>query len=312
MTTAVPADWIRTFGSTGLDVSAVCFGAGPLGSMAETAETAADVVDALLSSPIRFLDTSNGYSGGESERRVAAGIAQHGGRPADFVVATKVDAKDGDYSGARVRESVRESKERLQLDELPLVYLHDPEYQDFDAMTAPGGAVDTLLALRDAGEIGHIGLAGGDSHVMKRYLDLGVFEALLTHSRWTLVDRSAAEIIAQAHDAGLGIANAAIYGGGILANPRGTATRYGYRPVKLQILEAVSAIADVCDRYGTDVPTAALQASLRESRVHSTLVGFTKSTRIESVLAAVNTELPDEFWAEIDALMPAPEFQLDA
>ena len=112
-----------------------------------------------------------------------------------FVVATKVDARNGDYSGERVRASVAESKERLGLDFLPLVYLHDPEYFDFAEMSKPGGAVETLIALRAEGQIGHVGLAGGTVQEMSRYLALGGFEVVLVHNRWTLVDRSAADLI---------------------------------------------------------------------------------------------------------------------
>ena len=63
--------------------------------------------------------------------------------PADFLIATKVDARGGDYSGERVRESVRESKARLGLDTLPLVYLHDPEFHPFADLTAPAAALST-------------------------------------------------------------------------------------------------------------------------------------------------------------------------
>ena len=65
-------------------------------------------------------------------------------------------------------------------------------------MTEPGGAVDALVELRDAGEIGHIGVAGGDTREISRYVDLGVFEAVLVHNRWTLVDRSAGPLFEQA------------------------------------------------------------------------------------------------------------------
>ena len=103
----------RLLGSTGLLVTALCVGWGPLGSMPEafgyavSEDDAIDLVTAVLASPIRVIDTSNGYSDGESERRIGAGIARAGGLPDDFLVVTKVDARDGDYSGARVRESVR-------------------------------------------------------------------------------------------------------------------------------------------------------------------------------------------------------------
>jgi len=310
-------DWKRPLGATGLTVTAVCAGGAPLGSMPEnfgyevSEHDAVELVEAILASPIRFLDTSNGYSEGRSERRIGLGIDRSGGLPADFVVATKVDPRGGDYSGDRVRQSVRESKDRLGLATLPLVYLHDPEFHDFATMTAPGGAVDTLVQLREAGEIGHIGVAGGDVHEMARYLELGVFEVLLVHNRWTLVDRSAAELIEQAQDAGVAIVNAAIYGGGILARPRGTSRSYGYRPASEATLNAIGCMADVCEQWNTDLATAALQASLRDRRISSTVIGFSKPGRLPSILTASATELPETFWSELEQLMPARENWLD-
>jgi D-threo-aldose 1-dehydrogenase len=167
------------------------------------------------------------------------------------------------------------------------------------------------VRLRDAGEIGHIGVAGGDVRVITKYVGLEVFEVLLTHSRWTLVDRSAGNLIAQATDAGLGIVNAAIYGGGLLANPHGGSTRYGYRQATDRTLKAVASMADVCDRWGTDLPTAALQASLRDRRIHSTIIGASRISRIAEIMAAANTQFPGEFWAEIDALLPSSDNWLD-
>ena len=227
--------WLRPLGNTGLTVSAVAAGGGPIGSMPETfgydvpAEQAITLVTEILRSPIRLIDTSNGYSDGESERRIGEGIRRVGGLPPGYWISTKVDGKDGDYSARRVRRSIEESAERLGLDHFPLVYLHDPEYALDQGLDTPGGAVDELVKLRDEGVIGHLGVAGGDVHVMHRFLDLNVFEVLLTHNRYTLVDRSADELITRAADAGLGVVNAAYLGGGMLANPHG-ATNYGYRP----------------------------------------------------------------------------------
>jgi D-threo-aldose 1-dehydrogenase len=275
-------------------------------------DDAIDLVEAVLASPIRVIDTSNGYSDGESERRIGAGIERAGGLPDDFLVVTKVDARAGDYSGARVRESVRESKERLGLDTLPLVHLHDPEFHDFDVLTSPGGAVDTLVKLRDEGEIGHIGVAGGDVHVLRRFLDLGVFEAMLVHNRWTIVDRSAAGIIDRASAGGIGVINAAIYGGGILANPTGASTQYGYRPASPATLAAIARMVELCTHWETDLPTAALQFSLRDPRVAFTVVGISKKRRLGVLLRAADVELAQEFWDELETLVPAPEHFLDA
>jgi D-threo-aldose 1-dehydrogenase len=311
-------DWMRPLGTTGLQVSAVCAGGGPLGSMPENfgyevaEDDAVRLVVEILASSIRFIDTANGYSDGQSETRIGKGIVRAGGLPADFLIATKVDAKDRDYSGARVRQSVRESKERLGLDFLPLVHLHDPEFHDFDALMAPGGAVDTLLRLRDEGEIGHLGVAGGDVREMARYLDLGVFEVLLTHNRWTLVDRSAGPLIDRAVAAGVAVINAAVYGGGILAAPLAVNSQYGYRPAHPVTLAAIGKMVELCSRWQTDLSTAALQFSLRDARVSSTVIGLSKPSRLASIQGVAALPLPEGFWDELEELVPPSDLWLDA
>jgi D-threo-aldose 1-dehydrogenase len=315
-TEAAPAGR-RPLGSTGLTISTVTAGGGPLGSMPENfgyevaEEDAITLVERIFESPIRAIDTANGYSHGQSEERIGKAIVRAGGVPDDFLVITKVDAKGGDYSGERVRRSVEESKQRLGLDFLPLVHLHDPEFHDFDALTAPGGAVDTLLALHDEGQIGHIGIAGGDVHEVSRYLELGVFEVCLVHNRWTLVDRSATDLLAQAKSLGVAVVNAAIYGGGILANPGGTNRSYGYRPATAATLAAIDAMTAVCARYDTDLPTASLLFSVRDPQIVSTIVGFSKLPRLEQITTALETDLPEEFWDELEELTPTRENWLD-
>lgn len=316
MTAPGSVDWLRPLGSTGLDITAVTVGGAPLGSMPENfghelAEADGIALAAyVFDSPVRALDTSNGYSGGESERRIGRAIAQRGGLPDDFLLTTKVDAKDGDYSGARVRASVAESQERLGLDHLPVVFLHDPEFHDFDALSAPGGAVETLMALREEGIVGHVGLAGGTAPEMQRYLALGGFEVLLVHNRWTLVDRSAGALLDQAAEQGVAVLNAAIYGGGILAKP-GSTTRYAYREAAPATLQAIEAMQRLCAEHGTDLATAALQVSVRDPRVATTVVGLSSPARLDALLDALAVELPDELFAALDGLRPAPEHWLE-
>jgi D-threo-aldose 1-dehydrogenase len=312
--------WMRPLGATGLQVSALCLGGGPLGSMPrlfgeETPqERGIATVLAALDSPICFIDTSNGYSDGESERRIGEALRRVGGVPEGFVVETKTDPKDGDYSGERARRSVEESMERLGLDRLPMVHLHDPETWEFDDIAGAGGAVQALVDLREQGVVGSIGLAGGDVRIMARYLALEVFDVLLVHNRWTLVDRSAAGVIAEARRQGMGVLNAAVYGGGILAHQQdeGSPTTYGYRPAPRPVLGAVSAMRAVCARYGTDLPTASLQFSIRDDTFASTIVGMSRPERIAPAVAAAQTPLPDDLFAELESLLPAEEFWLDS
>lgn len=309
-------EWIRPLGSTGLPVSAVAAGGGPIGSMPEMfgydvpAEQAIDLVTEILRSPVMVIDTSNGYSNGESERRIGEGIKRAGGLPEGHWVATKVDGLDGDYSAERVYRSIEESMSRLGLDHLPLVYLHDPEYALDQNLDGPGGAVDALVSLRDQGVIGHLGVAGGDVAIMHRFLDTGAFEVLLTHNRFTLVDRSASRLISRAADAGMGVVNAAYLGGGLLANPRGP-RMYGYRPAKQATVDTALALESLCHANGIDLATAALQFSLRDPRIHMSIVGISKVGRLASISRSVAARLPEEFWAAAETLVPEPENWLD-
>ncbi len=310
--------WMRPLPGTGLTVSAVALGGGPLGSMPDlfgqevSPERGIDTVRAALHSDVRFVDTSNGYSGGESERRVGAALTAAGGVPDGVVVATKVDPDGADYSGERVRRSVDESRARLGMDHLPLVHLHDPEFHEFDDLTGPGGAVEALVELREQGVVGAIGLAGGRVQEMARYLALGVFDVLLVHNRWTLVDRSAGALVAEARSRGMGVLNAAVYGGGILAHQHGGPTTYGYRPAPGPVLAAVGRMRDVCAAHGTDLATAALQFSLRDERFAATIVGMSRPERVAQTLATAAVPLPDDLFAELETLVPPSACWLDA
>ena len=307
------ADWLRPLGSTGLTVSAVCAGGSGIASMPAvfgydvTREQAVDLVLRVFDSPLTWIDTSNGYGDGESELRIGQAIREYGSLPDGFLVATKVDARGKDYSGARVRASVAESKERLGLDELPLVYLHDPEHHDFEYMR---DAVDTLMRLRADGEVGHVGLAGGDTTELGRYLDMGGFEVLLVHNRWSLVDQSAGALFKRATEDGIAVVNAAIYGGGILANPAG-ATKYAYREAPGAVLEAVAAMDKACREYGTDLATAALRHSIDNSDIAGTIVGITKPSRVDALLEAVEADLPGELLNRLGNLLPQKRYWVE-
>ncbi|MFG1908546.1 aldo/keto reductase [Kribbella sp. NPDC048928] len=313
MTDDIAGNWLRPLGSTGLTVSAVCAGGSGIAGMPAvfgydvTAQEAVDLVLRVFDSPLSWIDTSNGYGDGASETRIGQAIREYGGLPDGFLVATKVDAKDGDYSGARVRASVAESKERLGLDNLPLVYLHDPEAHDFETMR---DAVDTLMQLRADGEIGHVGLAGGDTRELSRYLDLGGFEVLLVHNRWSLVDHSAGGIFERARSEGIAVVNAAIYGGGILANPDGV-TKYAYREAPPALLSAIKEMAAACREYGVDLATAALRHSLDDPGIAGTVVGITKPARVDALLAARDADLPDELLNRLGSLLPDRQYWVE-
>jgi len=297
----------RPLGRTGLNVTPVCIGGAPIGSMPmvfgyETPEDRAiETVLAAFESRFNFLDTAAGYSDGASERRIGEAIRRRGGLPDGFVVATKVDAHSvtRDYSAAQVRRSCEGSLERLGLDRIPLLYLHDPEVAAFDDLVAPGGAVDELVKLRDEGLAEHLGLAGGPVDLMGRYLDRGVFEVLISHNRWTLLDRSADELFSHATEMGVAIVNAAPFGGGILAAGTSGRTTYAYSDASPAQLDAVKRIEGICAAAAVPLAAAALQFSIREPRVSATIVGVSRPERIAETERLAAWPIPEEVWAEL-------------
>lgn len=307
MSAAPAAHERRSLGSTALTVTAVCIGGGPLGSMPGTfnyetpTERGIETAVAALASPIRFLDTSAGYNEGESERRIGEALRRIGGLPSDVVLATKVDPdfETGEFDGAAVRRSLEGSLERLGLDRVDLLHFHDPERISFEAAMAPGGAVEELIKLREEGLAGHLGVAGGPASLMARYLDTGVFEVLLTHNRWTLADRSANSVIQQAHDGGLGVINAAPFGGGVLARGTAEISTYCYGPMNADTEAAIKAVELICAESGVPLGAAALQFSTRDPRIHSTIAGVSRPERIQQILDWASFEIPGDVWAAV-------------
>ena len=180
-------------------------------------ETARQTVIAAMTGGMPFVDTSNNYGVGRAETRIGQAIRELGGLPEGVVLASKVDPEPGssDFSGDRVRRSVEETLERLGLDHVQLMYLHDPEdHITFEEAMAKGGAVEALVELRDEGVLGHLGVAGGAIAAMREYLTADVFEAVISHNRYTLVDRSAEPLMDDAVARGVAFVNGAPYGGG--------------------------------------------------------------------------------------------------
>src|SRR5437867_2501005 len=143
---------LRPLGSTGLQVTPICIGTAPLGSMPQTfayevpEERALATIRTFFAGPLNFLDTAASYGDGESERRIGIVLRELGGLPSGFVLATKADRdlQTGVFTGAQMRRSVEGSLRRLGLDRLQIVYIHDPEHTTFENVMGPGGPLEVL------------------------------------------------------------------------------------------------------------------------------------------------------------------------
>jgi D-threo-aldose 1-dehydrogenase len=300
----------RPFGKTGLSVTPLCIGTSALGSFPAqygyevSTERAVATLRRVFEGPINFVDTSNEYGKGESERRIGLVLAELGGLPEGFVLATKVDPVPGsfDFSGDRVRASVAESLERLGLDQLQVVYLHDPEKMTFTEATAPGGAVEALVQLRKEGVIDHLGVAGGPIDLMRQYLATGVFETIISHNRYTLVDQSAEPLLDDAAQRGIAFVNAAPYGGGMLVKGPDLVPKYCYQAAGAPTLDRAREMQRICASYNVPLAAAALQFSLRENRIASTIVGITEPDRVEQTLRLAEWSIPENLWEDLEPL----------
>jgi len=268
----------------------------------------AELADALVASDFAQIDTSNNYAGGESERLLGEAIARAGGLPAGKVVFSKADQdpETGVFDGDRVKRSFEETTRRLGLDTLPLFHLHDPYTITVAEAMAPGGAVEALVQLREQGLVGAIGVAAGRRALVEEYVRTDAFDAVLTHNRFTLVDRSGLGIIEAATERGMTVFNAAPFGGGILAGSSSRGDTYGYQPASPELLEYIDRVHATCAEHGVPVAAAALHFSLREPRIHSTVVGIYSVKRVAGLRELLDTPIPDGFFAAIDALGTPP------
>ena len=310
----------RQLGATGITVTRICAGAAawrrrddPQGGT-DAAESAALARALFRSDSVRYLDTSNNYGGGESERRIGQAIRDAGGLPADFVLETKADRdmRTGDFSGARMRDSLSESLDRLGLDRLPIVFLHDPENTDWDRAMADDGPVAALVAAREEGLIGHLGISGGPVDLLARFVETGLFEALITHNRHTLVDRSADGLLDLAAANGMGVLNAAPYGGGMLTRWPVAQGRYAYGEGAPALIAAANEMGRLCAEADVPFAAAALQFSTRDPRITSTVVGMRTVADLEASIELDEIEIPDELWQALRAVRLDPATWQDA
>jgi D-threo-aldose 1-dehydrogenase len=301
---------LRPLGRTGLLVHPLAWGCAPLGDMPETfgysvpREQALVTIRAMLDGPVNFLDTAAAYGDGESERRLGAVLRERGGLPPGFVLATKADRdlRTGDFGGDQIRRSVERSLRLLGLDRLQLCYLHDPEHTTFEAAMAPGGPVEALRRLHEEGVIEHLGVAGGPIPLLLRFVETGLFEVVITHNRYTLLNVSAEPLLDRCRALGVAVVNAAPYGSGILAKGPSRYPRYAYQDAPPGLLERALRLEAVATRYGVPLAAVALQWSLRDPRIVSTIVGVSRPERLAETLALARTPIPDAVWEEVRAV----------
>jgi D-threo-aldose 1-dehydrogenase len=301
---------LRPLGTTGLYVPDVCVGCAELGDMPETfaygvpEAQALETIRAIFAGPFTFVDTAASYGDGESERRIGLALRELAGVPPTYVVATKADRdlRTGEFSGAQMRRSVERSLKLLGLDTLPICYLHDPEHVGFEAAMAENGPVEVLRQCQREGLIQHLGIAGGPIDLMIEFVETDLFEVAISHNRYTLLNQDADPFwdVCQRHH--VAAINGAPYGSGILAKGPSAYPRYAYGQASGAYLDRAFALEALCQRHDVPLAAVALQFSLRDPRIVSTIVGISKPERLAQTLALARFPISPVVWDEIAAL----------
>lgn len=301
----------RPVGRNGVSVPAIGFGTSGLGGMPDTygydvdAARAEATIAAILDLEDGFVDTSRLYGAGRSETRIGAAIAACGGLPAGRVLATKLDRDEatGRFDAGEARRSLEESLTALGVPRVDILHLHDPEHgADLTEVTRKGGAMDALMAMKAEGLAGAVGLAAGRIDVMMPIMRDWDLDVVLTHNRYTIVNRNAEPLIALAVARGMAVFNAAPYAGGALAKGSVRHRRYVYQEATEETLAPVRRVEEICARHEVPAGAVALQFSMREPRITATICGVSKPERVRETRDWAAWPVPQAVWDEIAAL----------
>lgn len=314
----------RVIGSTGVTVTELGFGGSTIGNLYRPVDddTAQASVLAAWDGGIRYFDTAPHYGLGLSERRLGRALQ---GRPRhEYTLSTKVGrllvpnpsptgsdletggfAVDDDlmrvrsYSADGVLRSIEASLERLGLDRIDVVYVHDPE----DHMEAAiSEAIPALVELRDQHVVGAVGAGMNYVEPLRRFVAETDVDVVMVAGRWTLVDQSAAPLLDECAQAGVGVVAAAPFNSGLLAQAHPAEdSMFDYDRAPPDVLDAARGCARACDARATELPAAALRFPLRHHAVVSVVTGMRTPAHVERNVSWMNAGIDDGLWAELPA-----------
>jgi aryl-alcohol dehydrogenase-like predicted oxidoreductase len=290
----------RRLGQTDLHLPILSFGASSLGAefRSVTLEEALGSVRVALECGLNLIDTSPFYGRGMSE--VLLGLALKGVPRDSFTLCTKLgryDLKHFDFSAKRVAESVDVSLHRLGTDHLDIVLCHDIEFVPMQQIVD-----ETLPALRkiqQAGKVRYIGFSGYPMKIFRYVLDRTMVDCVLSYNQYTLQNtRFADEIIPYLKAKGVGVMNAGPFSARLLTNAPLPAWLKEPESVKTAARRA----AAHCARKGTDIAKLALQFSLANPDITTTVSGSANPNNIRNWAKWAAEPLDQELLAEVQAI----------
>ena len=325
----------REIGDTGVGVTRLGLGGAPLSGMTlgggifggTASDAAVEVIQRARELGIRYFDTAPLYGAGRSEVRY--GKALEGANRDDFVISTKVGRVLELYSGGMTAEespdgfadhvpvntwrrdgvlrSLEESLERLRLDRVDILLVHDPDTEEFGERQALDEAFPTLMELKSQGTIGAVGCGMNEWEMPARFIREVGIDVVLLAGRYTLLDHSAnSEFMPLCAERCVSVVIGGPYNSGILARDLSNPVTFDYEPAPARLVEQARKLQAVCDSHDVDLKAAALQYVLAHPAVASAIPGAESVQELEENIAMVQADIPSALWDEMksERLLP--------
>lgn len=290
----------RPLGKTGLELPILSFGASSLGQEFRqvSLDDAFQSVRVALECGLNFIDTSPFYGRGMSE--VLLGLALMGVPRDHYLIGTKLgryDLQHFDFSAKRVAESVDVSLHRLGVGHIDLMLCHDIEFVPMRQIVE-----ETLPALRrvqKAGKVRFIGVSGYPMKLFRYVLGETDLDAILSYNQYTLQNtRLADELIPEIKPRGVGVINAGPFSARLLTN----APLPAWLKEPEEVKAAARAAAALCASRGTDIAKLALQFSLANPDITTTVAGSANPTNIRNWARWAEEPIDQALLAEVQAI----------
>jgi D-threo-aldose 1-dehydrogenase len=322
----------RPLGSTGIAVTAIGFGAGPLGGFygAVDAKTGAAAARRAYDLGVRYFDVAPLYGHGRAE--LVLGHALRDLPRDDIVVSTKIGRylvpagvtgaqprmrEEGapfnpvlDYSRDGTLRALEQSMQRLGMARIDLVYIHDVDAHSQGSESAAEaafrsameGALPALVELKRAGVIRAIGIGLNQPDWALRWVREAELDAVMIAGRMTLLNREAeAGLIDECRARGTAVVAAGAFNGGLLARGVGGDARFNYRPASEAVLQSYERMAAYCRKWGVDMKAAAIQFVLRNPAVTTLVIGAASPMEVEENMRLAEVDISQAFWASLPA-----------
>ena len=318
----------RRVGRTAIEVTEMGLGGAPLGNLmsALTDDEATATIEAGLGGGVRYFDTAPFYGYGLSERRMG-NVLRHHDRDG-FVLSSKVGrlltanpeghgADDEfpyglpftarfDYSYDGVMRSVEDSLQRLALNRIDILFMHDVDTRTHGTKaadvfaTAMDGAYRALESLRGESVIGAVGMGVNEWEICVEAMGRGDFDCFLVAGRYTLLEqRSLETMLPECERRGVSMIVGAPFNSGILATGAGGGGYYDYAAPPPEIIATVRGIEAVCKAHAVPLAAAALQFPLGHPAVAAVIPGARSTAEMNENLALFETEIPAGLWGDL-------------